>query len=82
MNLATAKALAQGEYIHHVSVKNADGTPARARITLIKIWKREPDRIELHYKRGMREYGEITYPHTFGNSLDEFEPGYGDEGSV
>jgi hypothetical protein len=57
MNLQEAKQLKQGDYIHHTTKKNSDGTPMRARVTSIKTWKRSPERIEVRYKRGLYEYG-------------------------
>lgn len=72
MTIETAKTLAGNEYIHHVSKKNKDGTPMRARITSIKKWKTRPSEIEIHYKRGMYEYGTISQ-----SELGDFEPGYG-----
>ena len=72
MNIEQAKNLKQGEYIHHVSKTNADGTPMRARVTSVKTWKRSPDKVEVRYKRGLYEYG------TFNErELDQIEPGYG-----
>lgn len=60
MELQTAKNLRTGVYIYHVSKKNADGSPMRAKVTSIKTWKRDPGRVEIHYKRGLYEYGVIT----------------------
>ena len=73
MNLQEAKQLEQGDYIHHVSKKNSDGSPMRARVTSIKTWKRSPERVEVRYKRGLYEYGVITE-----RELDQIEKGYGD----
>ena len=56
MTLDEAKKLKQDDTIYHVSKKNADGTPMRAKITSIKIWKRSPERIEVRVKRGLYEY--------------------------
>ena len=72
MNIEQAKNLKQGDYIHHVSKTNADGTPMRARVTSVKTWKRSPDKVEVRYKRGLYEYG------TFNErELDQIEPGEG-----
>lgn len=60
MNLQEAKNLKQGDIIYHKTRVNADKTPMRAKITSIKRWKRDPDRIEIRYKRGLREFGILT----------------------
>lgn len=71
MTLAEAKALKNGEYVHHVTKKNADGSPMRARVTSIKTWKRAPDRVEVRVKHGMYDYA------VFGESeLGQLERGY------
>ena len=72
MNIEQAKNLKQGDYIHHVSKTNADGTPMRARITSIKTWKRSPGRVEIRYKRGLYEYGAFNE-----RELNQIEPGKG-----
>ena len=74
MTLETAKTLTQHSYIHHIVLTNADGTLMRARITSIKTWKTRPDEIEIHFKRGLYDYGTLTVP-----DLPNFEPGYGDQ---
>jgi len=56
MTLSEAKALRNGDMIHHVSRKNADGTPMRAKVTSVKTWKREPEAVEVHVKHGMYDY--------------------------
>ena len=72
MNLQEAKQLRTGDYIHHVTKKNSDGTPMRARVTSVKTWKRSPERIEVRYKRGLYEYGAFIE-----SELDQIEKGYG-----
>jgi len=72
MNLSEAFTLKQGDYIHHLTKTNADGTPMRARITSIKTWKTRPDQIEIRYKRGIYEYGRLRE-----YELSEFGIGYG-----
>jgi len=56
MNINEAKALKNGDMIHHVSRKNADGTPMRARVTSVKTWKTRPYDVEVHVKHGMYDY--------------------------
>ena len=61
ITLQQAKALYVGQILHHVSFKNADGTPLRARVTgTVKTWKRDPNRIRVPLKHGLYQYGELT----------------------
>ena len=72
MTLNEAKGLRAGDMVHHVSKKNADGTPMRARVTSVKTWKTRPNAIEVHVKHGMYDYA------TFGeNELSQIERGDG-----
>lgn len=72
MMLSQAFQLKKGDYIHTPDRFNADGTPMRARITSIKTWKTRPNQIEIHYKRGLYEYGSFRE-----YELDKIEFGYG-----
>ena len=58
MNLQQAKSLKQGQMVYHVTKKNADGTPMRARVTSIKTWKSKKNigKVEVRVKRGLYEY--------------------------
>ena len=56
MTLTEAKTLKTGDYIHHTTKKNADGTPMRAKVTSIKTWKRSPERVEVRCKHGLYDY--------------------------
>lgn len=56
MTLNEAKALKNGDMIHHVSKLNADGTPMRARVTSVKTWKTRPLAVEVHVKHGLYDY--------------------------
>jgi hypothetical protein len=60
MNLQTAKTLKQGQMIYHATKKNVDGTPMRARVTSIKTWKREPEKIIVSVKHGLYDYAKFT----------------------
>ena len=60
MTLQDAKNLKAGDYIHHVTKKNADGTPMRAKVTSIKTWKRSPERVEVRCKHGLYDYAIFT----------------------
>ena len=72
MNLSEAKKLNSGDYIYHKIKTNADGTPMRAKLTSVKTWKRSPERIELRYKRGLKEFGVIDE-----QEIEDFGVGYG-----
>lgn len=74
MKLKTAKNLVQGDYIHHKTLKNADGTPMRARVLSIKTWKRESNthRVVVSVKHGMYDYFKFDE-----NNINEIEKGYG-----
>ncbi len=63
MTFDEAKTLAHGQVIHHLHLKNADGTPQRFRVNgKVRTWKRDPMRIEIPVKRGMYEFGTIVGP--------------------
>jgi hypothetical protein len=73
MTLTEAKALTSGDYIHHVSLKNADGTPMRARVTSVQTWVRQPDKVIIKFKRGLKEFGTFSE-----RELDQINIGYGE----
>lgn len=56
MDIKTAKALKAGDEIYHTIAKNADGTSQRFKVTSVKTWKRNPDRVEVRLKRGLYQY--------------------------
>lgn len=61
ITLEQAKALTDGNMLHHVTFKNADNTPARFKVNGgVKRWKREPDRIRVPLKHGLYGYGYLT----------------------
>jgi hypothetical protein len=60
MTLQEAKTLKTGDYIHNPHKFNADKTPMRARITSIKTWKRDHDRMD-HNKTIHNHRVELTY---------------------
>ncbi len=66
MDILTAKQLVQGQMVYHVSKTNADGTPMRARVTSVKTWKRNLERIEVRVKRGLYDYARFNE-----NELDQ-----------
>jgi len=61
ITLNQAKNLTYGNQLHHVSLKNADGTPQRFRVSgKVKTWKRDSTRIRVPIKRGLYQNGELT----------------------
>lgn len=45
-----------GQVFHHKSLKNADGTPLRARVNgACKVWKTRPAEFRLPMKHGLRQ---------------------------
>lgn len=71
MTIEEAKSLARGEYVHHVTKTNSDGSPMRARVTSIKTWKTRPNCVEVRVKHGLYEYA--TFSET---ELGQIEKGY------
>ena len=64
-----ACAARHGEIFHHISMKNSDGTPLRARVTgKCKTWKTRPLEFKLPVKYGMYESFYITH-----ENCDEWE---------
>jgi hypothetical protein len=70
MTIEEAKNLKSGDIIHHVSKKNADGTPMRAQVTSIKTWKTRPDDILVSVKHGLYDYAKFNQ-----NQLDQIDIG-------
>lgn len=61
MNIEIAKTLTKGAILHHVTMKNGDGSPKRCRVNgKVKLWKREPERFELPVKQGLNNFGYVT----------------------
>ena len=60
ITLEQAKELKPGTVLNHYYMKNADGTPARYKITSVTTWKRKPERVCIKVKRGLREYELFT----------------------
>ena len=55
-----ARMLKAGQWIYHRYLCNASGQPWRARVTSVKTWKRDPDRLEIRWKYGLYTYGTFT----------------------
>lgn len=61
ITLKQAKGLKLGQTLHHVTNKNADGTPQRWRVNgKPKTWKRDQGRVEVPLKHGLYTYGRLT----------------------
>ncbi len=56
-----AMKLTHGQTIYHTSLKNADGTATRARITgACRVWKTRPSEFRIPWKHGLYTYGAVT----------------------
>ena len=61
ITLEQAKNLKHGDILHHMTNKNADGTPQRWRVNgMVKLWKRDPNRIQVPLKHGLYGYDYLT----------------------
>lgn len=63
ITLDQAKKLAQGQITYHATQRNADGTPARWKVTSVKTWVRQPERVEVRLRYGL-------YTHDFATQDD------------
>jgi len=56
-----AKQLQYGDVLYHTSYKNSDGTPRRWKVNgAVQLWVKDPSRIRVPLKHGLRGYGAIT----------------------
>lgn len=61
ITLEQAKNLQHGTVLHHVSNRNADGTPQRWRVNgKVKTWKRNPGRVQVPIKHGLYNHDYLT----------------------
>lgn len=61
ITLEQAKKLQYRDVLHHVTFKNADGTPTRWRVNgKVQTWKRNPERVRIPVKHGMYDYDYLT----------------------
>lgn len=61
MRLRDAFKLNYGDVIEHKTLKNADGSRMRFRVTgAVKIWKRDKERIKVPLKHGLYDYGYLV----------------------
>jgi len=60
INKQQAMSAKHGDIFYHRTMRNADGTPMRVRVTgRCKTWKTRPDDFRLPVKHGMYDSGEI-----------------------
>ena len=58
---AQAETLQHGDILHHITKRNADGTPLRVRVSgKCQTWVRKPDEFRLPVKYGLYESGAVT----------------------
>ena len=70
ITLKQAKNLKYGDMLHHVTLKNADGTSVRMRVTgKPKTWKKDLSRIKVPLKYGLYAGGELTNGTWEGNQF-------------
>jgi hypothetical protein len=70
ITLEQAKKLQYGQILEHVSLKNADKTSLRLKVTgKVKLWKRDSNRIAIPLKYGLYEYGYLTNGTQEGNGF-------------
>lgn len=60
LTLERAKTLKNGDILHHALNVNADNTPQRWKVTSVKTWKTQPERIRIGLKHGLYAYGSIN----------------------
>lgn len=61
VTIQQAKKLKHGQTLHHKTMRNADGTPMRARVTgKVQTWKTRPQEVKVPLKHGMYDTGYLT----------------------
>jgi hypothetical protein len=61
LTLERAKRLEYGNYVHATNYFNSNGSCQNWKINgKVKLWKTDPNRIEIPIKRGLREFYYIT----------------------
>lgn len=72
ITLEEAKQLKLGTTLYHVAFVNKDGSPQRWRVNgKPKIWKRNPDKVQVPIKHGLRDFGYLTEKYLDCVSLTE-----------
>lgn len=66
MNLEQVKSLHYHQEIYDSEYSNADGSPARWRVTgKVQLWKKDSSKIRVPLKHGLYDYGEINQNNMF-----------------
>lgn len=74
ITLEQAKELKRGDWIYSVTAYNRKAQPLRAKLTSDpKVWKRRPDKVEIHARHGLYENLVIREYHLDGWVLTEEE---------
>jgi len=61
ITLKQAKSLTWRDNLEHVTLKNADNTPMRFRVSgMVKTWKRDKNRIKVPLKHGLYDNGYLV----------------------
>ena len=61
ITIEQAKSLKPGDILHHVTNKNADGTPQRWKVNgQVKTWKRDTNRVQIPVKFGLYDFDYVT----------------------
>lgn len=61
MTLSEAKSLRHGQTLYHHTLRNADGSPLRVRVTgKVKTWKTRPGEVRVPAKHGLYAHTYIT----------------------
>ena len=61
ITIEQAKSLKPGDILHHVTNKNADGTPQRWKVNgQVKTWKRDTNRVQIPVKFGLYGFDYVT----------------------
>ena len=63
--------LMQGATLYSRVVHGYDGMPARARVTSVKTWKRQPGRLSVGMKYGLRDFFTLTESELANWSLEQ-----------
>jgi hypothetical protein len=61
LTIEQVKTLRHGQILHHVTQKNADGSPLRVRVNgKPQFWKTRPVDFRLPVKYGLYQYAQVT----------------------
>ena len=64
-----ALTLRHGQILHHKTLKNADKTPMRVRVTgKVKTWKTRPDHFRIPVAHGLYTFGYVENTYERNNS--------------